>query len=129
MLHDVEGLVRRLYEVIEARDVEALAPMLADDVRWSSPSAIPGGGIRIGCAAVLEGAGLMFDAYPQVRAHLDDVQADSDRVVVRGRYEVGDGTVIRFNDVVTVRDGTVAAMLSQFDGAALSRALRRAGPG
>ncbi|WP_205697869.1 nuclear transport factor 2 family protein [Conexibacter sp. SYSU D00693] len=126
MSSPVDVLVRELYAVIEARDLRALAPLLADDVRWSAPASIPGGGIRIGCAAVLEGARLLFAAYPDVHVHLDDVQAEGDRAVVRGRYEVPPDTTLRFNDTITVRDGVVAALLSHFDGAALARALRRA---
>ena len=120
-------LIQQLYAAIEARELDALSALLADDVRWSSPAPVPGGGIRLGRAAVLEGAGLLFAAYPEVLVHLDDVQDDGDRVVVRGRYEIPGGAVIRFHDALTIRDERLAGMLSRFDGAALGRALRRAG--
>lgn len=120
------SLVRRLYDAIERRDLDALAPLLAPEIRWSSPAPVPGGGIRVGCAAVLEGAGMLFTAYPEVAVHIDDLQEDGDRVLVRGRYEIPGGTVIRFHDQLTVGDGRVVSMLSRFDGAALTRALRRA---
>lgn len=117
--------VRALYQAIEDRDDEGVAALLRADVRWSAPASVPGGGIRVGREAVLEGVRVLFRAVPEVEVRIEEARADRDRSVVRGAYALPNGVAIGFSDVVLF-DGEdrVRSLLSQYDGAGLLRALR-----
>lgn len=117
-------LIEGYYAAVGARDVEALAALVAPDVRWSSPASIPGGGIRIGTAAVLEGVGILFRTWPEVDVLLDQVTLDPRGASVRGRYLTPSGLEVPFSDQITVRDGRVVSIRSAYDGGALNRALK-----
>lgn len=125
MAQEDEALVRRLYDVIERRDLARLPDLLADDIRWSSPVTVPGGGIRRGLPAVLEGAARLFAAWPDITVHLDVLRIDRDQVGVRGRYETRHGQFVGFSDSIVLREGRIARILSAYDGAALYRAVTR----
>ena len=119
--------IRELYAVIERRSLDELRALLAEDVRWSAPASIPGGGIRRGPAAVLEGAALLFEAVPEVDVHLDRVVVDGEQATVHGRYELPGAFELAFNDALVFRDGLLVSMLSRYDAAALVRAQAREG--
>lgn len=116
--------VQALYQAIEDRDADAVARLLRADVRWSAPASVPGGGIRVGRDAVMEGVRVLFRAVPEVEVRIDEVRVEHDRGVVRGAYALPTGVAIGFSDIVHFTGEQVRSLLSQYDGAGLLRALR-----
>jgi ketosteroid isomerase-like protein len=102
--------VDQFYRAWLGRDLEALAEVLDEDVRWSSPTSLPGGGMRRGRRAVLEQAELVFDQFPGVVLERVATTEVGDYVTVAGRYRTEQGRRVDFVDHLHVRDGRVVAL-------------------
>jgi ketosteroid isomerase-like protein len=102
--------VDQFYRAWLGRDLEALAELLDDNVRWSTPPTMPGGGVRRGRRAVLEQAALFFDRFPTVVVERMSTIVVGDWVTARGRYRTTDGRIVDFVDRIHVRDGRVVAL-------------------
>ena len=98
------------YRAWLGRDLAALANILDEDVRWSSPATLPGGGMRRGRRAVLEQAALVFERFPSVVVERMSIHAVGDWATVRGRYRTDDGRRVDFVDRIHVTDGRIAAL-------------------
>jgi ketosteroid isomerase-like protein len=102
--------VEEFYRAWLNRDLEALARILDDDVRWSTPPTLPGGGVRRGRRAVLEQAALVFERFPSVVVEQMTTVAIGRWLTVRGRYRTAEGRTVDFVDRIHVRDGRIAAL-------------------
>jgi ketosteroid isomerase-like protein len=102
--------VDEFYRAWLGRDLGRLADVLDEDIRWSSPATLPGGGVRRGVRAVLEQAALVFESFPTVV--LDEVETvvSGEFVTVRGRYRTPDGRRMDFVDHIHVRAGRIVAL-------------------
>jgi ketosteroid isomerase-like protein len=92
------------------RDLRRLAEVLDEDVRWSSPATMPGGGMRRGRRAVLEHAALVFDSLPSVVVDRVETIVSGEFVTVRGRYQTPDGARVDFVDHIHVKAGRIVAL-------------------
>jgi ketosteroid isomerase-like protein len=107
MPHDT---VDHFYRAWLGRDLEALAELLDDNVRWSTPPTMPGGGVRRGRRAVLEQAALFFAEFPTVVLERMSTIVVGGWVTARGRYRTADGRTVDFVDRIHVRDGRIVAL-------------------
>jgi ketosteroid isomerase-like protein len=116
--------VDQFYRAWLGRDLEALAELLDDNVRWSTPPTMPGGGVRRGRRAVLEQAALFFARFPTVVVERMSTIVVGDWVTVRGRYRTIDGQTVDFVDRIHVREGRIAALRANMRADEVRRASR-----
>jgi ketosteroid isomerase-like protein len=102
--------VDQFYRAWLGRDLSGLAEVLDEDVRWSSPATLPGGGVRRGRRSVLEQAELVFERFPPVVLERVACDVVGDFVTVRGRYRAPNGRRVDFVDHIHVKDGRIAAL-------------------
>jgi ketosteroid isomerase-like protein len=102
--------VDEFYRAWLGRDLDGLARVLDDDVRWSSPTTLPGGGVRRGRRAVLEQAALIFERFPSVVVERMATTVVGEWATVRGRYQTMEGRRVDFVDRIRVKDGRIAAL-------------------
>jgi ketosteroid isomerase-like protein len=102
--------VDRFYRAWLGRDLRGLAEILDEDVRWSSPVTLPGGGVRRGRRSVLEQAALVFARFPSVVVERMQTTVVGDFVTVRGSYRTLQGRRMDFVDHIHVRNGRVVAL-------------------
>src|ERR1043166_7032747 len=93
MAHDFKGLAARWIEVWNARDLEAILALFADEVEMSSPGIIKQG---ISADGRLKGKGTLrtywtrvFASLPNLHFELLDVSASPNSVVLRYRNDRG----------------------------------------
>jgi ketosteroid isomerase-like protein len=97
-----------------AHDLDAALELCTDDAVFESTDPAPDGRRIVGRAAVGEQWRPIFE-QTHARFDIEEMFAAGDRVIQRWRYEWGDGH-IRGVDIITVRDGCVAAKLSYVKG-------------
>jgi ketosteroid isomerase-like protein len=102
--------VDEFYRAWLGRDLCRLADVLDEDIRWSSPATLPGGGIRRGRRSVLEQAALVFESFPIVVIDRVETVVSGEFVTVRGRYRTPDGRQMDFVDHIHVRAGRIVAL-------------------
>src|SRR3954465_5683684 len=102
--------VDEFYRAWLGRDLTRLAKILDEDVRWSSPVTLPGGGVRRGRRAVLEQAALVFHRFPSVVVERMETTVVGDFVTVRGSYRTPQGRRMDFVDHIHIRNGRVVAL-------------------
>ena len=98
------------YRAWLGRDLAALDRVLDDDVRWSTPPTLPGGGVRRGRRAVLEQAALIFERFPTVELEEMLTSVAGDWATVRGRYRTTEGRRVDFVDRIHVRNGRIVSL-------------------
>jgi ketosteroid isomerase-like protein len=109
------SVVEAFNQRFNAHDVEGALAMMTDDAVFESTSPAPDGLRYVGQAQIRAvWTGLFTDASA-ARFDVEESFTVDDRVVVRWRYDWGDGHV-RGVDLFTVRDGKVAAKLSYVKG-------------
>ena len=102
--------VDEFYRAWLGRDLRRLAEVLDEDIRWSSPATLPGGGVRRGRRAVLEQAALVFESFPTVVLDRVETVVSGEFVTVRGRYRTPDGRRMDFVDHIHVKAGRIVAL-------------------
>jgi ketosteroid isomerase-like protein len=102
--------VDEFYRAWLGRDLDALAKVLDEHVRWSTPPTLPGGGVRRGRRAVLEQAALVFERFPTVELEEMLTSVAGDWATVRGRYRTAEGRRVDFVDRMHVRDGRIVSL-------------------
>ena len=102
--------VDEFYRAWLGRDLRRLADVLDEDIRWSSPATLPGGGVRRGGRAVLEQAALVFESFPSIVLARVETVVSGEFVTVRGRYRTPDGRRMDFVDHIHVRAGRIVAL-------------------
>lgn len=125
-----KDLVRRFYEASNRGDMESCLALLAEDVRWTNIGSTPFSGSFSGKAELT--ARLLGPLFGQlktgIRATIDQVIAEGDRVVVqlRGEAETHDGQPYNntYCHVFTIRDGLVREVTEYFDTELVRRVLR-----
>jgi ketosteroid isomerase-like protein len=101
-------------QVFNRHDVDAVMALMTDDVVFEGTGA-PDGQRHEGQAAVRAAWESLFAASPTATFEAEEVFDAGDRVVVRWKYDWGQGHV-RGVDVFKVRDGLVAEKLSYVKG-------------
>jgi steroid delta-isomerase-like uncharacterized protein len=77
---DHEATIRRIYDLINAGDIDGLGALLADD--FVDHEELPGAPTREG---VMDFFRMQRAAFPDIHMHVDEVIASGDKVVVRGK--------------------------------------------
>src|SRR3954464_2968221 len=111
---DALAAVERFDKAFCARDVDAVLAAMTPDCVFEDTSP-PDGRRHVGAAAVRAAWEALFAASPDGVFTTEEVVVAGERVVVRWRYDFGDGHV-RGVDLFTVRDGLVAEKLSYVKG-------------
>jgi ketosteroid isomerase-like protein len=109
------NVVEAFNERFGAADVEGALALMTDDAVFESTSPAPDGARYVGLAQIRAVWTALFADAPAARFDVEESFAVAERVVVRWRYDWGDGHV-RGVDLFTVRDGKVAAKLSYVKG-------------
>ncbi len=110
----MNAAVARFQKAFDAQDVDAIMAAMTPDCVFEDTSP-PDGTPHTGAAAVRAAWEALFAASPDGTFSSEETIEAGDRVVVRWRYEWGDGHV-RGVDVFTVRDGLVAEKLAYVKG-------------
>lgn len=110
----VTEAVVRFQEAFDAHDVDAVMAAMTPDCVFEDTTP-PDGRLHAGADAVRAAWAVLFTASPDGVFSTEEMIPAGDRVVVRWRYDWGDGHV-RGVDVFTVRDGLVAEKLSYVKG-------------
>ena len=113
-VEDALAAVARFDRAFGAKDVDAVMAAMTPDCVFEDTSP-PDGARHVGAAAVRAAWEKLFAASPDAVFTTEEIFAAGDRVVARWRYDYGSGHV-RGVDVLTVRDGLVAAKLSYVKG-------------
>ena len=106
--------VARFTTAFDAQDVDGILDAMTPDCVFEDTSP-PEGTRHVGPAAVRAAWTALFTAAPHGVFTAEETIAAGDRVVVRWRYDWGDGHV-RGVDVFTVRAGLVAEKLAYVKG-------------
>ncbi len=102
-------------EAFNSRDVDRIMALMTDDVVFESTGPAPDGERHEGQAAVRAMWERLFADAPDALFHEEETFGSGDRWVFRWRYDWGGGHV-RGVDLLTVRDGKIAAKLSYVKG-------------
>jgi ketosteroid isomerase-like protein len=125
---DVE-VVKRMYEAIERRDVEALQRALADDVEWVIPPSLPWGGTRHGPDEVAEFLATMGEHLHNSKVETDEfIDVGDGELIVLGRYRgeaviTGGEVEAEFAHHVKVIDGHVERFQNYIDSGEILKAI------
>lgn len=112
-------VVTRFNAAINAHDARAVAALLTDDTVFENTGPVPDGSRIEGKAAVAAFWEKWFAANADARFEAEEVIVAGDRCVVRWIYrKIRDGKPwhLRGVDVLTVRDGKIAAKLAYVKG-------------
>lgn len=112
-------VVQRFNDAINHHDLGAVTALLTDDTVFENTSPVPDGRRLEGKAAVVAFWEQWFAANPDARFEAEDVIVAGDRCTVRWIYrKTRDGQPwhLRGVDVLTVRDGKLAAKLAYVKG-------------
>ena len=129
MSDENKAVVRRFVEEYQSadHDVAVAEELLADDFVDHSPFG-PFSPDRRGVIALF---GMFFEAFPDLRADIQEQYADGDRVITRKTFHgthkgefmgiPGTGNPVAFDviDIITVRDGTMRDHTNVVDSLAL----------
>ena len=110
------------------RNNGALQGILDDDVRWSSPTTLPGGGVRRGRRAVLEQAVLVFERLSSVVVERMSTSVVGDGATVRGRYRTMQGLRVDFVERIHIKEGRIVALRGNMRTDQVARRRARATP-
>jgi len=112
----VLDLMDRFTAALNSHDLDAVMALVTDDIVFESTSPAPDGTRYEGHAAVRQVWGEMMASTPQARFAVEEqFPAGPGRVIVRWRYDWGDGHV-RGVDVIRVRNGQIAESLAYVKG-------------
>ncbi len=78
-------IVRRVYEVVEARGIEGLLELATDDIVWVSDPRFPGGGTHAGTANVRRWLTKLW-IYDQVSIEIEEIVDLEDRALGITRF-------------------------------------------
>ena len=112
-------VIDRFNEAFNRHDADALATLLTADTVFEDTSPAPDGRRIEGKAAVVDFWRIWFSRNPDAVFEAEDAIISGDRAVVRWVYRKlrnGQPWHLRGEDVITVRDGKVAAKLAYVKG-------------
>ena len=112
----VLDLMDRFTAALNSHDIDAVMALVTGDIVFESTSPAPDGTRYEGAEAVRQVWGEMMASTPQAQFSVEEqFPAGPGRVIVRWRYDWGDGHV-RGVDVIRVRDGQIAESLAYVKG-------------
>jgi ketosteroid isomerase-like protein len=106
--------VDRFNKAFNAKDLDAIMAAMTPDCVFEDTRP-PDGNRHVGTAAVRSAWTELFTASPHGAFTTEEVIPAGDRVVVRWRYDFGNGHV-RGVDIFVIRDGLVAEKLAYVKG-------------
>src|SRR5262245_52005711 len=125
-------LVQRVYELVGARDLDALLQLFAADVEWQVPAmdGVPFAGTWRGHEGLRRFFSTVADAQDVVRFQPERFVAQDDVVIVLGRFAMrvkatGNDAVSEWAHVWTIEGGKVARFREYVDTANVIRAHTR----
>jgi ketosteroid isomerase-like protein len=108
------GALDRFNKAFDAQDLDAIMAAMTPDCVFEDTGP-PDGGRHIGADAVRSAWTALFTSSPDGTFTTEEIIPAGNRVVVRWRYDFGNGHV-RGVDIFTVRDGLVAEKLAYVKG-------------
>ena len=121
--------LKRGYEAFNSGDVEALAEIYEDDVRWEGPNTegVPMSGVYEGKDAVLQALGQIPENFEQFRVSPDELVEQGDTIVVlshiEGRTKSGNDIKLPGVEVWRMAGGKAKHVQSLTDTAEMKAAL------
>src|SRR5262252_5086022 len=113
---EILALLDRFTDALNAHDLDAVMALVTDDIVFESTSPAPDGTHYEGRAEVAGAWGDLLASTPDANFTVEEqFCGDTDRAIVRWRYDWGDGHV-RGVDVIRVRDGKVCESLGYVKG-------------
>jgi ketosteroid isomerase-like protein len=106
--------VDRFNTAFDAKDLDAIMAAMTPDCVFEDTGP-PDGGRHVGADAVRSAWKALFTSSPEGSFTTEEVLSAGNRVVVRWRYDFGNGHV-RGVDIFVVRDGLVAEKLAYVKG-------------
>ena len=124
------GLIDRVYEAINARDVDALALISVPGFEWRDPDGLPGGGVHRGAQEVIARIRELDESMDELWFTAEEIVGAGDRVLVRthvsGRgRESGVPAQLDFFSLFRIDGGGIAAQAAFFDRPEAEEVLRR----
>jgi ketosteroid isomerase-like protein len=119
------ALIQAAYAAYARGDIEQVTAALHPQVEWIEPAEFPGGGRRVGPAAVAEYLRASRSAWAELSSSATVYRRGRDVVAlhhVQGRLADGAQHEMTVADVFTVRDGQVVRMQAYADPAELDQA-------
>ncbi|MGI5133110.1 nuclear transport factor 2 family protein [Pseudonocardia sp. CA-107938] len=120
---DNVALIRGGYDAFAAGDIPAVLALFADDITWTTPDSIRGGGRRTGPQDVAEFFGTLRDNYAELAVLPERFVDGGDTVVVLGTHRVrtvgGIAAELPFAHVWTLSDGKATSFTEYFDASPL----------
>ena len=123
------GLIDRVYEAINARDVDALALISVPGFEWRDPDGLPGGGVHRGAQEVIARIRELDESMDELWFTAEEIVEAGERVLVRthvsGRgRESGVPAQLDFFALFRIDGGRIAAQAAFFDRPKAEEALR-----
>ena len=123
------GLIDRVYEAINARDVDALALISAAGFEWRDPDGLPGGGVHPGAEEVIARMRELDESMDRFWFTAEEIVEAGDRVLVRthvsGRGRAsGVPAQLDLFSIFRIEGGRIAAQAAFFDRPEAEEALR-----
>jgi uncharacterized protein len=121
--------LKRAYEAFNSGDVETVAAIFADDVRWEGPNTdgVPMSGVNEGKDAVLQALGQIGEDFEKFHVSPDEMVEDGGTIVVLSHLDgkTRSGTEIKLPGVEIWRmsDGKAVRVQSLLDTAEIKNAL------
>ena len=121
--------LRGAYDGFNNGDVEAVAAVLADDVRWEGPNTegVPMSGLSEGKDAVLQALGQIGELFSNFKASPDEMVEQGDTVVVlshlEGESKSGNSVKLPGVEVWRMSGGKANRVQSLVDTAEMKKAL------
>ena len=107
-------LVSDAYDAFNRQDVEAVAPVLHDDITWVEPEGVPQSGTFHGPSEVVEGVfGPAVEPYESMHLDVERIIDGGDSLVVVGSANgtvraTGEYLENRFAHLIDIEDGKIS---------------------
>jgi ketosteroid isomerase-like protein len=126
---EAAGLIDRVYEAINARDVDALALIAVPGFEWRDPDGLPGGDVHRGAKEVIARMRELDESLDELWFTAEEIVEAGERVLVRthvsGRgRESGAPAQLDFFSLFRIDGGRIAAQAAFFDRPEAEEALR-----
>ena len=121
--------LKRGYNAFNSGDIDTVAEIYEDDVRWDGPNAqgVPMSGVHDGKDAVLQALGRIPEDFDQFRVSPDEMVEEGDTIVVlshiEGRTKSGNDVTSPGVEVYRMAGGKVKRVQSLVDTAEMKAAL------
>lgn len=110
-----KDIVGALYDALNRGDLDAAAAMVADDVVFEVPRAVPLQPNGVGIEAWLDFRRRVVAMVPDLHLEIRRIIGSGDAVVVEGEHRSGGGDPVPFRHYLVLRDGKLAEFRESVD--------------